>query len=422
MARVISQGRPSAWMAGAFCALFLGSLVSAWAAEPKGAALIGLYPFDREILALMDKWDIPGGSLAVAYKGRLVLARGYGIIDRASRAPAQPTTLYRLGSLAKPITAVAVLQLVEQGRVALDDPILHILGDLAPPASRTADPRVKAITVRHLLQHRWGMDRKKSGDPPFMPYNAAAAARQNAPMPASCVTLLRDGLSGKLDFTPGERHAYSNVGYCMLGRIVEQVSGERYDAFVQQHIFAPAGVGGFRLARTLETVPGEATYYDYPGASRPSGMPGVANTKVSAPYGAYSMENMDSYGGWLGSPIEFLKFFLALDGQRGSPLLGEPIRQEMVARPRGEEKSAAYYALGFMVRPVKGGINWWHGGSQPGATAFAVRTAEGYAWVAAFNMRPEDQGKFFGELDQALWRAARAVKTWPVGDLFAQFP
>lgn len=422
MARVASPGRRSVWTAGAFCVVFLGSLVSARAAEPTGAALTGLHPFDREILGLMDKWDIPGGSLAVAYKGRLVLARGYGIIDRASRAPAQPTTLYRLGSLAKPITAIAVLQLVEQGRVALDDPILPILGDLAPPASRIADPRVKTITVRHLLLHRWGMDRTVSGDPPFMPHNAAAAARQKAPMPATCITLLRDGLSGKLDFTPGERHAYSNVGYCILGRIVEQVSGQRYDAFVRQHIFAPAGIGAFRLARTLETAPGEATYYDYPGAGRPSGMPGVANTKVNAPYGSYSMEDMDSYGGWLGSPVEFLKFFLAIDGQHGGPLLGEPIRQEMVARPRGEEKSTTYTALGFRVRPVNRGINWWHGGSQPGVEAFAVRTAEGYAWVAAFNLRPRDQGKFRGELDQALWRAARAVKTWPTGDLFAQFP
>lgn len=420
MARLNSPSRVLARIA-AFVWLAVVGAVPVTAAEPTGEALIGLHTFDREMIAFIDKWEIPGASLAVAYKGRLVSARGYGLMNRGSNAPAQPTTLYRIGSLAKPITAVAILQLVEQGRVALDDPILPILGDLAPADNRIADPRVKSITVRQLLQHRWGMDRAVSGDPPFMPHNAAAAARQKAPMPATCVTLLRDGLMRQLDFTPGERFAYSNVGYCMLGRIIEQVSGQPYDTFVQAHVFGPAGAHGFLLARTLETAPGEAIYYDYPGASKVDGMPGVASTKVARPYGSYSMENMDSYGGWLGSPIDFLKFFLAIDGQRGVPLLAEPIRHEMVARPQGEEKSAFYYALGVFVRPVTGGINWWHGGSQPGAEAFAVRTAEGYAWVAAFNMPPQDR-KFRGELDQALWRAARAVKTWPAGDLFAQFP
>lgn len=422
MARVITLWLHGVRIAAGLCLMLLGALASPAAAEPTGAALTGLQPFDREIISLMEKWDIPGGSLAVAYKGRLVLARGYGIIDRVSKTPAQPTTLYRLGSIAKPITAVAVLQVVDQGRIALDDPILPILGDLAPPASRITDPRVKTITVRHLLQHRWGMDRERSGDPVFMPRNAEAAARQKAPMPASCLTLLRDGLTRKLDFTPGERHAYSNVGYCMLGRIVEQVSGESYDGFVQAHLFAPAGARGFRLARTFETAPGEATYYDYPGAYRIDGMPGVAGTKVDAPYGAYSMEHMDAYGGWLGSPVEFLKFLLAIDGQRGTALLGEDARREMLAPPAGDEKNAAYYALGFMVRPVKGGMNWWHTGGQPGVRALAVRTAGGYAWVAAFNMRPKDRGGFEHDLDQTLWRAAGAVKTWPAGDLFAQYP
>ncbi len=420
MARLHSWARYHLLVIASGLSLALGSLSLASAAEPTGTTLTGLHPFDREMISLIDKWEIPGASLAVSYKGRLVLARGYGFADRANQTPAQPTTLYRLGSLAKPMTAVATLLLVENGQVGLDDLILPLLGDLAPPENAITDPRVRTITVRQLLQHRMGLDRGKSGDPVFMPGNAAAAARQNASMPATCGTLLRDQLERELDFTPGERFAYSNVGYCKLGRNIEKISGESYEAFVRTHLLTPARIYHFRLAQTLTPAPGESAYYDFPGAKVQPAMPGVASGQVPFPYGGYSMEEMDSYGGWLGSPVEFLKFFLAIDGQRGKPLLHETTRQQMFERPAGQE-GAAYYALGVMVRPVKTGINWWHDGSQPGAIALAVRAAEGYSWVAAFNMRPRDR-KFFTELDQALGRAAVTVKHWPSGDLFAQFP
>ena len=388
-------------------------------AGPTGAGLPGLEPFDHEIVALMEKWDVPGASLAVARDGRLLLARGYGWADRGREIAATPQTLFRLGSLAKPITAVAVLQLADEGRLRLDDRVVPLLGELGPRPDRIRDPRVMAITVRQLLHHTAGFDRTQSGDVVFMPGAAAAAARQGAAMPASCETVMRDALEGELDFAPGTRHAYSNVGYCILGRIVERAAGQPYERYVRERIFAPVGATGFRLARTLETAEHESLYYDYPGAPPVDAMPGFGLSRVARPYGAYSMEAMDSYGGWLGAPVDFLRFMLAVDGRRGGPLLRDSL-SDMFARPDGLEWTASYYGLGFMVRPMTGGRNWWHGGSQPGAKAFAVRTAQGYAWVAAFNSRPRDQGRFTGDIDAALWRAARAVKTWPPGDLFSE--
>ncbi|MCW0233316.1 MAG: beta-lactamase family protein [Ferrovibrio sp.] len=389
-------------------------------ASPTGSALAGLEAFDAEMAALIERWKMPGASLAVAVHGRIVLTRGYGLADREKQEPVQPATRFRLGSLAKPLTAVAVLRLVEQGQLDLDAPLLPVLGELGPRPAAITDPRVYRITIRQLLQHTAGFDRGIAGDLVFMPRAGEAAARQNAAMPPSCAVVLRDSLERRLDFDPGSRHAYSNIGYCILGRVIERVSGQTYEAFVRQHILTPAGAGGLQLARTFDMAEGEAAYYDYPGAPLVEAMPGVGSSRmVAAPYGLYAMETMDSFGGWIGSSLDYLRFMLAIDGQRGAPLLRPPSLKAMLAPPAGLDVKPSFYGLGMQVRPVSGGLNWWHSGSHAGTKTLAVRTAKGYAWVAAFNSRPKDRNGFATDLDQSLWRAANAVQIWPEGDLYS---
>ncbi|WP_341898227.1 serine hydrolase domain-containing protein [Ferrovibrio terrae] len=368
---------------------------------------------------LIERWKLPGGGLAVATQGRIVLARGYGLADREKQIPVQPTTRFRLGSLAKPLTAVAVLQLVEQGRLGLDDPLLPLLGEIGPRPEAIADARVHAITIRQLLHHTAGFDRGVSGDGVFLPHSAHAAARQKAALPPSCEIILRDNLERKLDFDPGTRYAYSNIGYCILGRVIERISGQAYGDYVRQHVLVSAGAVEMQLARTFEMAEGEAAYYDYPGAPLVEAIPGMGSARmVLAPYGGYAMETMDSFGGWIASAPDYLRFITAVDGQRGLALLKPVTVKLMLAPPPGLEQKPSYYGLGFSVRPVKGGLNWWHSGSHAGTKTLAVRTAGGQAWIATFNMRPKDRKGFAHDLDVTLWRAANAVKSWPDGDLF----
>jgi len=310
-----------------------------------------------------------------------VLARGYGVVDRATGEPVHPTTRFRLGSLSKTITAVAVLKLVEEGRL--------------------------------------GLDRDASGDPVFMPRALEALARQGGPPPPTCRVILRDVLEGRLDFAPGTKHAYSNVGYCMLGRIVERASGLSYEAYVRSRVLAPAGVTGLELGHTLRRAGDETTYHDYPGAPLVAAMPGVATGKVPAPYGAFAVEDMDAYGGWVGAPIDYLAFMLAIDGRRGPAVLSADSVRQMLAWPRIPELDPArgFYGLGIHVSASRRA--WWHGGTQPGFSALAVRAEEGYGWVVTFNMRPRDRGAFTRDFDRALWAAARQVVSWPVEELDA---
>jgi CubicO group peptidase (beta-lactamase class C family) len=395
-------------------------------AAPTGRALAGLEPFDAAMEELLRDWEIPGGALAVAKDGRLLLARGYGLADRGRNEPVQPTSKFRLGSLSKTITAVAVLKLVEDGKLKLDDKVLPLLGETGPRPNAIRDAHVHDITVRHLLQHSAGFDRDQSGDPAFAPRAVEAAKRQAGAMPPTCETVLRDVLESKLDFAPGSRHSYSNVGYCILGRVIERVSGMSYEAFVRLRILAPSGASRLALGRTLEVAPDEVTYYDFPGAPLLPFMPGLGptNIKVNAPYGAYSIEAMDAYGAWIGAPHDFLRFMLAIDGRRRPSLLSEDSFREMHTRPNypGAEAGPVFYGLGINVRPVTGGRNWWHDGSQSGAKALALRTQAGYAWVATFNMHPRDRSAFFMALDRGLWAAARKIHNWPDGDLFPDLP
>ncbi|HEY7538722.1 MAG TPA: serine hydrolase domain-containing protein [Methylomirabilota bacterium] len=399
-------------------------------AEPTGSALPGLGAYDELMTALIKKWDVPGAGLAVAYHGKLLLARGYGLASKERFVAVAPTSLFRLASLSKTVTAVTVLRLVQDGRLKLDTRVLPLLGDIGPRADRITDVRVRDITVRHLLQHSGGFDRERSGDAVFLPGAADAAQRQNGPLPPDCPTIMRDALERTLDFTPGERFAYSNVGYCILGRVIEKVTGVTYETYVREHVLGPVGATRMRIGRTLQPAEGEVRYYDYRGAKEVKAMPGLGLKFAPQPYGAFAVETMDSYGGWIGAPIDYLRFVLAIDGRRGPALLNAETLAEMNAPSGLHEKTTAEdgnadgvsYGLGIRIRRVRNGANLFHTGSIPGTSTLAVRSADGFAWVVAFNSRPQDRNGFRGEVDRGLWIAKGRVKRWPAGDLFDRNP
>jgi CubicO group peptidase (beta-lactamase class C family) len=171
-------------------------LLAQGAARPQSAAgnvpvtgtpVPALASFDRTVLGLMAKWKIPGGSVAVVKDGRLVLAHGYGWADRENRQPVEPDSLFRIASLSKSLTSAAILKLMEEGRLRLDDKAFDLLGDLKPRPGATINPDLRKITIRNLLQHSGGWDRDQSFDPMFRSHDIAAA--MGVPPPADAVTI-----------------------------------------------------------------------------------------------------------------------------------------------------------------------------------------------------------------------------------------
>lgn len=392
-----------------------------------GEAVAGMESYDRLVADLMKKWKIPGGQLAVVKNGRLALARGYGWANVEAKQPVQPNSLFRIASVSKPITATAVLRLVQDGRLDLDAKAFDLLPQFPIPEEPSVDPRLRQITIRQLLTHTAGWDRDKSFDPMFIPFKAAET--QGASPPADAATIIRYMLRQPLDFDPGQKYAYSNFGYCLLGRILEQATGKSYEQATRELVLEPCGAASLRLGHTrpAERAPGEVAYYDQPPDKLARSVFADVEQKVPWPDGGFYLEAMDAHGGWIGSTPDLLRFATAIEGRRGEALLEPATLELLAARPAApvSQSEPTYYGLGWMIRPVGKNSswrrsNWWHTGSLPGTAALLVRTGQDMAWAALFNSRAPGAGakKFAAELDALMWEAAGEVEHWPEHDLF----
>jgi N-acyl-D-amino-acid deacylase len=367
----------------------------------------------------------------VVRDGKLIYARGFGYADVETGTLVQPDALFRIASVSKPITSVAIMKLVEEGKLQLDDRVAPLIADLAPAPGATVDPRWEQITIRHLLNHTGGWDRDKPNggfDPMFRP--AVAAATVHAPAPASAETVIRYMKGLPLDFDPGTRHVYSNFGYAILGRVIERLSGRPYEDYVRARVLQPVGANRTRQGRTRlsEALPGEVKYYmpGEPGLGLtaplvPSVFPGEGPVPVT--YGGFYLEAMDSHGGWVSSTVDLLRFVTGVDGRANRPdILGAGLVAEMTGSgPAVCPAGACSYACGWLVRPTLGDATWSHGGSLPGTTSILVRTYHNFAWAAAFNAR-STTGNLDGELEAALWAGNALVTSYPTHDLFPTFP
>lgn len=395
-----------------------------------GTPVPAMSSYDQLIPDLMRKYDVPGGAVAVMHRDRLIYARGYGYADVENETLVQPDALFRIASVSKPITAVAILKLIEEGRLDLDDRVAPLLDHLAPAEGATVDPRWNDITIRHLLNHTGGWDRGNPNggfDPLFRHSEAAAAV--DAPAPASPQTLVRYMKGMPLDFNPGERHVYSNFGYVVLGRVIERLSGMPYEEYVRTRVLQPAGAQRTRQGRTrlADALPDEVKYYlpGQPGLGMtaplgPSVFPGEGNVPVVYGGGFY-LEMGDASGAWVSSTVDLLRFVAGVDGDAHRPdVLNAGLVTMMTSTgPVVCSGGGCYYAFGWLVRPTQGDANWWHTGSLPGTTSILVRSYHNFAWVALFNAGVGPG--FTSELDAILWNALGSVTSVPTHDLFSTF-
>jgi CubicO group peptidase (beta-lactamase class C family) len=332
--------------------------------------------------AFMNDHSVPGLSVAVARDGELLYRGGFGLADRNKSEKVTPDHLFRVASVSKPVTSVTLFRLMEDGKLTLDDTIFGPRGILGNDFGRPPfQKRVDEIRIRHLLTHTGGGWQNDGADPMFR--HPEMSHQQLITWTIAKAPLVNP---------PGEHFAYSNFGYCILGRVIEKLTGRKYDDYVRETILKPCGATGMVIGGNTmaERLPGEVVYY---GAGRQD------------PYGM-NVRRMDSHGGWLARAQDLALFASHVDGHSAGRniLKPESIREMITASPAN-----ASYAKGWAVNAVP---NWWHTGSLPGTTSIMVRTASGFCWSALANSREAGPANTGGALDRMMWELVRQVKSW----------
>lgn len=421
------------------------NLLASWRNTPPAVGLgsaSAIASYDKTFIGLMQKYGIPGGAVAVMHNGQLVLARGYGFADSGNGLIAHPDSLFRIASLSKQITSAAVLKLVQQGKLQLTQKAFPLLG-LSPNPSGTQTAALSQITIQQLLQHTGGWSRETGcngcgteGDPMFES-NSIASAQGDA-APPNCNQIIQYMLTQPVKWTPGTVNDYSNFGYCVLGAVVEKVTGQSYASWVASNILAPAGAGGIVQGQTLWPADREVVYYDYAGAGSGSDVFATGLNAFTNPYGNFYLEAMAAHGAWIASPIDLLRFQGGIDGRTGVPALLDATRiAAMTANPNvpvaiidnnnnltTQTQSGSWYGMGWSVNQYG---NWWHNGSLPGTVTEQVHSADGWGFAAFFNGRPSTAGKpsladqMASDLDNDLWTAFNGTTSWLNANLFDQY-
>ena len=365
---------------------------------------------ERTIQTFMRRWEIAGASVSVAKNGQLVYSKGFGLADKTNNIETEPFNKFRIASISKLITAVAIMKLQEEGKLSVNTRVFGPDGILNDPFfSEPRDKRVFGITVAHLLSHEGGWS-TRWGDQMFIPFVVAQSMGVNSPVDTK--TIVRFALNKGLHFTPGTGKAYSNLGYAILGLVIEKVSGMSYFDYCRKNILEPIGIYDMTLARNLpnEKAPYEVTYYEPGDAILKPSIYGTGNL-VPASYGGNDIEALGGAGAWLATAPDLMKLLLAIDGfdSRKDILSRESITYMT-------DTNNGFAPVGWKTTFLDG--TWWRTGTFPGTAGMLKRQSDGTAWVVLLNTSAWNGPEISTDINYMMTRALSQVKIWPDRDLF----
>lgn len=308
--------------------------------------------FDTKIVEIMKEHNIPAGTMAIMHDGKIVLSHGYGYSDKDRRIPTQPGTLMRIASITKPFTNAAIKHLISEGKVNLDERVVDILS-IKPFRGSYCDPRWTDITIRHLMYHKGGWDSQAAFDPMFSMKKISNEMGLNG-LP-SIRDIVAYMMSQPLQYNPGEKYAYSNFGYLLLGVIVEQVSGMTYYDYLYKEVLHPLGLEKVKLGYSS---PEKRDLYEVGWYSDSTKTQSLFDKRkeVYLPDGGFYLENLDANGRLLASAESLVKF------------------------------AQAYWLKGD-IRKSGEKQQWIHTGSLPGTASVLLWRATGTNIAVIFNQR-----------------------------------
>jgi CubicO group peptidase (beta-lactamase class C family) len=343
---------------------------------------VGLGQYTQDF---QQQFHVPAMSVSISKGGRFVYDHAGGMADRQHMTQAQQDTLFRIADLSKPITAVTIFSLIENGKFNLTDKVFGPAGIVDTKYGKPPyKPYVADITVDDLLTHTAGGWAADANDP--MIHN-------NGWDQAKLITSTIANVP--LTSQPGTQWIFSNFGYCLLGRIIEQITGQPYETYVQTNILAPCGITGMQIARNSER-------------DRASNEVIYIGQYSEDPY-KININRMDSADGWIASSTQLIQFLNHVAGAPAIPALLKPetiraMTTPAPAYPQGD----ARYARGWMVSS-NGAGSWWQSGSLPGSTSLMVHNPDGSCLAALCNTRTQPHQEIDTALYNTMWNMLQNV-------------
>jgi len=347
--------------------LFPATRAAAQQAAQQAAALPAekVKQIEALVAAEMARQKIPGMSVAVVSGGQPRWAAGYGMQDVENNVPAKASTVYRLGSISKPITAVAVMQLFERGRLDLDAPVQKY----CPAFPEKQWP----VTTRQVLGHLSGIRHYKS-DEEFNSTRFYASVAEG-------LNMFKDD---PLLFEPGTKYSYTTHGYSVLGCVVEGASGQKFADFVRENVFKPAAMERIRVDSVADIIRDRAQGYRITDKGELTNSP-LADNSYKVPG-----------GGFVSTVEDLAKFAAALQAHK---LLKRETTELMYTRQKTKDGKDTSYGLGWGVGERGGKRSVGHSGAQQRVSTFLHMLPEqGVAVVLMSNL----ENARLGDLSQQI--------------------
>jgi len=330
------------------CLLTLTSLSSFLSAQTTLPALTPqqVAAIDSFVTTQMKNRQIPGIAVGVYSRGKILLAKGYGMSDVELSVPVKPETVFQSGSVGKQFVAAAIMMLVEEGKLSLDDSIVKYF----PNAPATWQP----IQIKNLLSHTSGLAEYESPNRtgPKGPFYLRLDFTEDE--------LVEKVEALPIDFKVGEQWDYRNTNYLLLGIVIHKVTGKFYADFLQERIFKPLGMTSTRLISEADIIPNRASGYELHNGQ---------------------LKNQEWVSPTFNSTADGTLYFNVLDIAKwdgalyGTTLLKQSSLDRMwTVFPLNDGKpNSADYSFGWRMEPMNGHRTTQHGGSWQGFTCYILR-------------------------------------------------
>lgn len=360
--------------------------------------------FDKAVVNFMRQWEIVGASIAIMKDGNLIYSKGYGYVNLKDSVKTEVQHIFRVASVSKLITSVAIMKLCERGVLSLNSTIFGERGILSEYTGYS-DKKFEKMTIEDLLRHQGGLS-VRAGDPMF------DAAKMGLKLPVTSTSMIEYVLRSGLRYTPGSRTMYSNVGYMILSEVISKITRMPYETYVKDSILAPIGCYDMHIGHntSAQAHSNESRYYE---ATQDELIPAAdgSGRMVRKSDGGNNIELLAGAGGWVASPVELLRFAASIDTRSSHATI---ISAASIDKMTRFDKSRL--PLGWIGVNEKG--DWWRSGTMAGTSAMLRRQNNGYTWVFVTNTSSWKGSRFAPMINSMLQRAFGKVTEWPDKDLF----